>query len=115
MKINMTDIEFNIKKLIRAIKSSNEYNQYHRLLDKIKQDESLYNGLCEYRKRSFIIQMESGTDNIERMTSLRNEFANVVNNSTVSEFLIAELRLNKLARQVNASVLEGFDLDVDFL
>lgn len=115
MENNMTDIEFNLKKLIRAIKSGNEYNQYHRLLEKIKQDESLYNGLCEYRKRSFVIQMESGTDNIERMSSLRNEFSSVVNNSTVSEFLIAEQRLNKLARQVNASVLEGFDLDVDFL
>ena len=111
----MTDIEYNLKNLVRAIKSSNEYNQYHRLLEKIKQDEELYNAMCEFRKKTFITQMESDTGNVERVAQIRNEFSHIVNNNIVSEFLIAEQRLNKLARQVSASVLDGFDLDVNFL
>lgn len=111
----MTDIEYNMKNLVRTIKSSNEYNQYHRLLEKIKTNDELYNNMREFRRRSFEIQMQNSDDSIERLSALRNDFAGTINNSMVSEFLIAELRLNKLARQINASILEGFDFDVDFL
>ena len=41
----MNNVEYNTKNLIRAIRTSNEYNHYHRVLDKIKQDENLYNGM----------------------------------------------------------------------
>ena len=33
----------------------------------------------------------------------------------VNEFLIAEQRLNKMTRQVNASILDCINLDIDFL
>ena len=46
---------------------------------------------------------------------LRNEFKDIINNNLVSEFLIAEQRLNKMTRQVNASILDCVNLDVDFL
>lgn len=111
----MTDIEYNMKNLVRVLRSSNEYNQYHRLLEKIKADENLYRLMCEFRRKSFEIQMENAPDSIDKIAALRSEYAEAVNNSYVQEFLIAELRLNKLARQVSTTVLEGLDLDLDFL
>lgn len=111
----MTDIEYNLKNLVRAVRSGNEYNQYHRLLEKIKQDEELYKSMCEFRQKSFMVQMENSQDSIDRLGALRNEYSQTVNNSMVAEFLIAELRLNKLARQISSTILEGLDLDVDFL
>ncbi len=111
----MKNLEYSMKNLVKTIHSSNEYNQYHRLLEKIKQDEELYRSMCEYRKRAFCIQMEDHEDSMEKMASLRNEFAATINNNAVAEFLIAELRLNKMARQVNSGILNSFDFDVDFL
>lgn len=111
----MTDIEYSLKNLIRAIHSSNEYNQYHRLLEKIRQDENLYESMCDFRRRNFEIQMENSPDSIDKLSALRNEYSQTVNNSVVAEFLIAELRFNKLARQINTTLLEGMNLDVDFL
>lgn len=111
----MTDVEYSLKNLVRTIHSCNEYNQYHRVLEKIKQNDELYKSMCEFRKKSFEIQMQNTPDTMDRIAALRNEYSQTVNNSLVAEFLIAELRLNKMARQLNASILDGFDLDVDFL
>lgn len=111
----MNNVEYNTKNLIRAIRTSNEYNHYHRVLDKIKQDENLYNGMNEYRKRCFLLQMGNDDTFFEDIVRLRNEFKDIISNNLVSEFLIAEQRLNKMTRQVNASILDCVNLDVDFL
>ena len=111
----MNNVEFNTKNLIRAIRTSNEYNHYHRLLDKIKQDRDLYASMNEYRKRSFMLQMGNDETYLDDIAKLRGEFKYVVNNSIVSEFLIAEQRLNKMTRQINASVIDCINLDADFL
>jgi len=111
----MNNVEFNTKNLIKAIRTSNEYNHYHRLLDKIKQNDELYTNMNEYRKRSFMLQMADGDTYLDDIARLRDEFEVVVNNSLVSEFLIAEQRLNKMTRQINSSVIDCINLDVDFL
>ncbi len=111
----MNNVEYNTKNLIRAIRTSNEYNHYHRVLDKIKQDENLYTGMNEYRKRCFLLQMGNDDTFFEDIVRLRNEFKDIISNNLVSEFLIAEQRLNKMTRQVNASILDCVNLDVDFL
>lgn len=113
----MNNVEYNTKNLIRAIRTSNEYNHYHRVLDKIKQDEEIYGGMNEYRKRCFLLQM-SGADSdsyLDDIARLRNEFGYILDNSLVNEFLIAEQRLNKMTRQINASILDCINLDIDFL
>jgi cell fate (sporulation/competence/biofilm development) regulator YlbF (YheA/YmcA/DUF963 family) len=111
----MNNVEYNTKNLIRAIRTSNEYNHYHRVLEKIKQDENLYAGMNEYRKRCFLLQMGNDDTLFDDIANLRNEFRDVINDNLVAEFLIAEQRLNKMTRQVNASILDGVNLDVDFL
>ena len=111
----MNNVEYNTKNLIRAIRTSNEYNHYHRVLDRIKQDENLYVGMNEYRKRCFLLQMGNDDTFFEDIARLRNEFKDILSNNLVSEFLIAEQRLNKMTRQVNASILDCVNLDVDFL
>ena len=111
----MNNVEYNTKNLIRAIRTSNEYNHYHRVLDKIKQDENLYTGMNEYRKRCFLLQMGNDDTFFEDIVRLRNEFKDIISNNLVSEFLIAEQRLNKMTRQVNASILDCVNLDVHFL
>jgi cell fate (sporulation/competence/biofilm development) regulator YlbF (YheA/YmcA/DUF963 family) len=55
---------------------------------------------------------DSYLDDIAR---LREEFRHILDNNIVNEFLIAEQRLNKMTRQVNASILDCINLDIDFL
>ena len=111
----MNNVEYNTKNLIRAIRTSNEYNHYHRVLDKIKQDEELYAGMNEYRKRCFLLQMSGSDSYLDDIARLRDEFSHILDIIIVNEFLIAEQRLNKMTRQVNASILDCINLDVDFL
>ena len=77
----------------------------------------IYGGMNEYRKRCFLLQM-SGADSdsyLDDIARLRNEFGYILDNSLVNEFLIAEQRLNKMTRQINASILDCINLDIDFL
>ena len=111
----MNNVEYNTKNLIRAIRTSNEYNHYHRVLEKVKQDEELYAGMNEYRKRCFMLQMADNDSYLDDIARLRQEFGHILENNIVSEFLIAEQRLNKMTRQVNASILDCINLDIDFL
>ncbi|MCR5607635.1 MAG: YlbF family regulator [Lachnospiraceae bacterium] len=111
----MNNVEYSTKSLIRAIRTSNEYNHYHRVLEKIKHDEYLYVGMNEYRKRCFLLQMGNDDTYLDDLDKLRYEFKEILNNSLVSEFLIAEQRLNKMTRQINASILDCVNLDVNFL
>lgn len=111
----MNNVEYSTKNLIKAIRTSNEYNHYHRLLEKIKQDKNLYNAMNEFRKRSFMLQMCNDDTYLDEINKLRNEFKDTLNNNLVSEFLIAEQRLNKMTRQINASIIDCINIDVDFL
>lgn len=111
----MNNVEYNTKNLIRAIRTSNEYNHYHRVLEKIKQDEYLYVGMNEYRRRCFMLQMGNDDTYLDDIAKLGNEFQEILNSNLVAEFLIAEQRLNKMTRQINASILDCVNLDVDFL
>ena len=80
-----------------------------------RNNNELYTNMNEYRKRSFMLQMADGDTYLDDIARLRDEFEYVVNNSLVSEFLIAEQRLNKMTRQINSSVIDCINLDVDFL
>lgn len=111
----MNNVEYNTKNLIRAIRGSNEYNHYHRVLEKIKQDKGLYDVMNEYRRRCFLLQMKNDESYLDDIANLRNEFQDILNNNLVSEFLLAEQRINKMTRQINASIIDCVNIDVDFL
>ena len=62
-----------------------------------------------------MLQMADNDSYLDDIARLREEFRHILDNNIVNEFLIAEQRLNKMTRQVNASILDCINLDIDFL
>lgn len=107
--VEQTDI------LVDLIKKSNEYSQYQILLKKVMQDQGIYARLNEFRRRNFVLQMNSNADSIDSGAALSNEYADVVNRSDVKEFLSAEQRFVRMIRQIYRTIDKNININIDFL
>ncbi len=101
--------------LINEIKKSNEYNQYQMFLKKVMQDQGVYHRLNEFRRRNFILQMNSNVDAIDSGAALYSEYADVVNRPDIKEFLSAEQRFIRMIRQIYRTLDENVNINIDFL
>lgn len=101
--------------LVDMIKKSNEYNQYQMLLKKVMQDQGSFNRLNEFRRKNFILQMNSNADAIDSGNALYHEYADVVSRPDVKEFLSAEQRYIRMIRQIYRTLDENVNINIDFL
>lgn len=112
----MKDVEYQTRQLIRAIKQSNVYNQYRRLQLKILKDDGLYQRVNEFRKACFIIQNKTDEpSDAEQLEALSIEYADVLQNSDVREFLTAEQGMAQMMSQMTDRIYDSLDVDVSFL
>lgn len=98
-----------------AIRQSERYQTYHRLLDLLKQQGDLYHQVNRYRQEYFRMQMSQSDSFLDVNERLRTEFEGICNNSLVSDFLLAEAELCKMIRQINNAVLDAAQIDDAFL
>lgn len=75
-----------MENLIRAIKGTREYNQYHNLLESVKEQPELYNRIGEYHRRSLAMQMSESENFIHENNKLQKEYYDLQNNSLSNEF-----------------------------
>ena len=101
--------------LIEAIKNSEEFEQYHLELARLKTDTQLYKRVCEYRRRCIALHIASGNNSFEEVTAIRSEFEDVLKNKNAMNFMVIEQKLLKLAKEINGGILEAIGLEVDFL
>ena len=112
----MKDIVFQTKELAKAIKKSNEYNQYQRIRQNLKKDMELFDRVQELRKRNFELQSRTDIGNMfEEIERLNSEFSEIMKMPIVNEFLIAEQRLCKMMKEVYSSLSDGLDFELGFL
>ncbi len=112
----MTNVEYETKCLIREIRKSNEYNQYQRLKKKLDGDERLMDQVNNYRKQCLHLQADDGSgDTQEMLARLRDENKELLSDSAVHEFLLAEGRLCRMMSKVMDSITDAVNLDLDFL
>ena len=104
-----------LNNLIEAIKVSEEFEQYHIELARLKTDNQLYKRVCEYRKRCIALHVSSGNNSFEEVTAIRSEFDDVLKNKNAMSFMVAEQKLLKLTKGINSGILEAVGLEVDFL
>lgn len=102
-------------KLISAIKQSNEYSQYRHLLENIMQNPDLYHRLNEFRQRNFMLQMNTNTDALNESAGLSNEYADVLNQTKVKDFLAAEQKYVRMVRQMFRKIDDSLEMNLDFL
>lgn len=98
--------------IIEAVKSSEEYRNYHTLLKKVMQNPDIYDKINAFRKKSFLMSLNE-EENSE--SEIEEEIGKILNNRTIAEFLRSERSLCQMVRQINYAVVEAADLDVSFL
>ena len=110
----MTNVEYEIKNLVREIRKSNEYNQYQRLHRRIRKDPELMNRVDEYRRMCFELQAkEAAPDDEAQLEQLVIDNEDILQNGMVSEFLISERRLCRMIRGIMNAVTDAANLHLD--
>lgn len=104
-----------IDALIEAIHESDEYRDYHAQLYELEQNPELYARVNAYRRKNLMVQMNSENNLHGNFADLQMEFADVLANLQVRNFLSAERKFGKILRGASNKVMESADMDIDFL
>ncbi|MCI8282310.1 MAG: YlbF family regulator [Lachnospiraceae bacterium] len=111
----MNQIDACIEKLIDAILTSEAYQQYLSIREKVKQSPGMEQAIHEFRRRNF--QMRKDGENLdlyEEIDRLGEEFAKLRSEPLVNEYLAAELAVCRLFQKINRSLLEQVEFDLGF-
>lgn len=99
--------------LIDTMKESACYQHYMDLQQKLKADDFIWNRLNEYRRKRFFLQTRDSWNYDEG--TLQDEYQEIVNQLDVKDFLETEMKLCKMVRQINNSIFDSLEMDIDFL
>ena len=101
--------------LARAIRESEEYQTYHRLKDEVMSDETVAALIKEYKKLQVTIQMavmqgrNADADDMQRFSGINSM---LFSKPEVSEYLMAEMRLQMAVGDIFKIITEAVDLDL---
>lgn len=109
----MNNVMYQTRMLNREIKHSNEYNQYIRTLERLKENADLFARTKAFINRNFQIQSLADYNTMDEVAELRKEYEDVLTNPISSDFLGAEQRVLGLLRRVEESLLDGIRIDTD--
>ncbi len=100
--------------LARVIRESEEYRTYHTLKDEVMGDEATAAMIREYRRLQISLQMsamsgqEAESADVQRFSALS---ALLFANPAVSQFLLAEMRLQQALADIFKIVTEAADVE----
>lgn len=109
----MSQVEEVIDTLISAIKVSDEYLEYQRAKQTILKYPILKEKADEFLRQNYEMQKKS-SNLYEHGDHLRREYASVVSNPIIWDYVNAENAFCRILRRVNGSLLEELDFDVAF-
>lgn len=98
-----------------ALLNSAEYKRYMSAKEKLFEDKNLLARVNEYRKRNFYIQNSIDHNKIDQLNSLMGENYELLSNRYVKEYFDAELILCRAIQNINNIIIDGIDLDLEFL
>lgn len=102
--------------LSSEIKNSKEYRYYTECLAELKKDEMLYQAVCDLRRENFQLQnSDTNCINYEQYAMVSAKNTNLRKNPVVSRFINAEIGMGRLISDVFRHVVNGIDIDIDFL
>ena len=104
------------KLLSEEIKKSREYAYYTKCLAELKEEPELYAEVNEVRRVNFELQNSNNNNmSYEQYAQLSARMTNLRKNPLVSRFLNSELGIGRLVSGIYRQVIEGIELDMDFL
>jgi len=107
----MTDLTGISNQVVEAIHNTPEYAEFARCLAELKKDPDLYRRVDEMRDKNFMIHQGDAGDPYDMMDALTNEYEDVINNVSVSEFIKAEIAFCKMVHEFNRNVTAGLEIE----
>lgn len=101
------------EQLIEAMKESDVYIRYQNARVQITACPSLKKEADEFRKKNYDLQ-NSRKDIFEEADRLQAEYATLLKNPIVREYLTAENSFCRMIQQVNWKLIEEMDFEADF-
>lgn len=98
-------------KLNEQIKQSLEYQKYIDAKQALCDNMELRNQLKEFRRRNYELQNQMDYNNYDQVYSLVSEYDEILHNSIVSDYLMAEQQICKMMQKVFQTVAEGLEFD----
>ncbi len=101
--------------LARDIRNSEEYRTYHELRDQVMGDETVAALIREYKKLSVSLQMAAmggGQGSAEDMQRFSGISALLFAKPEVSQYLLAEMRLQQALADIFRIITEAADIDL---
>ena len=102
-------------RLAQEIRDSEEYRTYHELKESVMSDETTAALIREYRKLQMKLQMAAAggqTPDAEDMQRFSGISTLLFSKQEVSNYLLAEMRLQQALADIFRSVTEAADLDI---
>lgn len=99
------------KILNEHIKDSEEYKKYISTKRRLCENIELCNKLKEFRRKNYELQNRQGVNPYDEVLNLVLEYDELLHNSIVNEFLIAEQHICRMMQTVYNSIAEGLEFD----
>ncbi len=104
------------KVLNQTIKDSAAYQQYLSAMEKVKQNQELYQAMNSFRRRNFELQSyDDGVNRYQEIHNLALEYEKVLRHPTVNEFLVAEQVISRKLEEVYETVVDGLEFDYSYM
>lgn len=99
-----------------TIRQSAEYYNYQETKARLAQNETLYRNLNEFRRKNYELQNREGDENrYDEVCALVHEYQEILHDSFVSEFLLAEQRMCNMLQEVYEIINADLIFDYDYL
>lgn len=106
----MKKMEEAVLAYIDAIKSSEEYMDYTREKNKVKQFPELKAQIDEYRRRNYEMQNSDDTA-YENIEAFEKEYEKLWEEPLAADFLAAELAFCRMMQEINLKITESLDFE----
>lgn len=107
----MKEVIAESRRLNEHIKNSDEYKKYIDTKRKLYDNMELCNQLKEFRRRNYELQNRQGMNPYDEVLALVLEYDELLHNSIVNDFLIAEQHICRMMQTVHNSIAEGLEFD----
>lgn len=102
--------------LAEAIIESEEYKNYIRCKDEISKNPQLNQAVNDLRKHNFQLQnTDLELDMYEEVVKIFDRYAYIRTNVAANQFLRAELSMCRMIQDIQRTIVENMDFDMDFI
>ena len=106
----MRNVDVAVERYIAAIKASQEYLDYVKEKDKVKQFPELKKQIDEFRRRNYEMQNSEDTA-FETVEQFESEYAKFLEKPLVEDFLAAELAFCRLMQELELKIVGSLDFE----